>query len=143
MAGEFPLTQVLTHVGRVDEYKSGPLMKNFILVLILSFLTACATPQRILTNNARLKAMYKPYQEIAFCLSLDGRVYNILHGGLASVPMPYCQKNDIPVHSHSVLSEDFANILDIQTWKDYRKKFGHIRFGLMTKDEIKIYYIGP
>jgi len=111
---------------------------NFIIVLLL---IVCATPQKTLTNSMQLKAMYKPYQEIAFCLSPGGRVYNILHGGLVSVPMPFCQPNDIPVHSHSILSEDFANILDIQTWKDYKKKFGHTRFGLMTKDEIKIYYI--
>jgi len=116
-------------------------MKKLFISFIAVIFIGCALPIQILKTTSNQEKIYRPYQEIAFCLSPGGRIYNILYGGFMSVPMPFCQSKDIPVHSHSIFSENFANFLDIQTWKNYRKKFGHTKFGLMIRNKIKIYHI--
>jgi len=122
-------------------------MQKIVKLFLVVFLIASCAPANLRNTEvlrdttSEMKAIYKPLQEISFCLSAHGDIYNVLQGGLMSSHMPLCQKDATVIHSHPVWGEPFPNFWDSNSWKKYKARYGNEYFGIMKKEWYKTYHI--
>ncbi len=119
-------------------------MKNILKIIILMVATiiiSCAPLMYKAGTTPEMKKLYKPWQEIGFCLTRTGKIQNIQLGGWMTAPIPICNKSDIVMHTHPVWGEPMANFWDVYIWGEYKKVYGVKEYGVMKYRWYKVYEI--
>lgn len=123
-------------------------MRSIVLILFTVLFCSCVHGNYLITQSPSvpysvvqdMNKLYRPYQEIAFCVSSSG-VRNIMEGGLFWMnDLPLCSRAEIVMHTHPVWGSVRASIQDLITWDNYFHTYGNWRFGIMLgPDEFVIY----
>lgn len=112
-----------------------------ILITVLFFITGCAIAEYKADTTMAMKGLYRPWQEIGFCLLPDGQIRNIQIGTVMTAPIPICNKGDIVMHTHPIFADPFASPGDVSNWKEYKRVYGIREYGIMKKHWYKVYEI--
>lgn len=96
--------------------------------------------EAIYNATDQMVEVYSQTHEVSFCLSEHG-IYSVIQGGAFSVELPICGIDDAVFHSHPPWGGLGASIADYPAFREYKRVYGNIEYGVLKGDKYKLYRV--